>query len=217
MATLTLTVGASADDAILNDSSYDDASGTMNVGGVGTTPNTNYGQGWRFTSVTLSGADTVTAAYLALMKNGSQWSQMNCRWTAIDEDNTATFSSGSPPGARAIVSASIADDAQNVNQTDGTVYQFPPAGAGRTTLGAAIEAVLNRAGWASGNALGIVCNSDQDASAYQSFARKVWHTYDSATSASEPQLVITYTAGATSTSRQPHRSRALRAWPSARW
>lgn len=196
MATLTLTLGASADDQVLNDIGYDDTNTVMIVGTPGSAATAaDSGQGWRFLNVTLAGADTVTSAVMKLMKSGTQFSQFNCRWTAIDEDNTATFSAGSPAGARSIVTASIAVDATNVNHVDGTVYDLPSTAGLRTTLGAAIEAVLNRAGWASGNALGIVNQSKQDASQGTGFSRKNWHSWDSATASSEPQLVITYTAG----------------------
>jgi hypothetical protein len=192
---LTLTVGASADDARLSDLGYDDSETAMQVGGTGTT-NVNFGQGWRFTGATLAAADTVTAARIDLMKSGTQWNAITYRLTAIDEDNTATFSSGSPPGSRAIVSASITNEDLNLNKIDGTVYGYPTDSGQQSTLGAAIEAVVNRGGWASGNALGIVDNSDQDTSAYTGFGRSLYHTYDSSTASSEPQLVITYTAGA---------------------
>lgn len=206
MATLTLTVGASADDGVINDIGYDDTGTTMLVGTPGpATTAANSGQGWRFTNVTLTGADTVTSAVMKLMKSGNNWNTVNYRWTAIDEDNTPTFSSGNAPGSRAIVSASIAAQSLNVSLTNGVVYDRPSTGALQTTLGAAIEAVINRAGWASGNALGIVNQSKQDASQQAGFSREDYHTYDSATASSEPQLVITYTAGGGAASPPPPR------------
>lgn len=193
MPTLTLTIAAGTDDAILNDSAYDDSSATMAVGGVGTSPLANHGIGFRFQNVTIPVGSTVNSAYVQLVKDGTQFSQMSCRWTAIDEDNTATFSTGDPPGARVIVSASIAQESLNVNETDGTTYGYPTTSPLRATLGAAIQAVISRPGWASGNALAIVVNSDQDASAYATFARKNFRTYNFGTpSANAPKLVIDY-------------------------
>ena len=206
MATLTLTVGASADDAIINDSAYDDTGTTMNVGGVGTSPNTNFGQGWRFTGVTLNGSDTVTSAVMKLMKSSTQWLTCDHRWTAILEVNTATFSSGSAPGSRSIAT-NIAGESLNVNHTDGTVYDLPSTGGLQSTLGAAIDEVISQGSWASGNALAVVNNSDQDASANQTFGRESYHTYDSSTSSSEPQLVITYTPGAATLEQAKYRFR----------
>ena len=199
MATLTLTVAASADDALINDLGYIDSDTTMVVGGVGTSPGANFGQGWRFLNVTLTSADTVTSAKLQLRKSGTAWSAQDNRWTCIAEDNTATFSSGSPPGSRAIVTT-IIGETPNVDEVDGTYYDFPKSGADQTSLGAAIQEVIDRAGWASGNALAIVNNSDQDASAYQDFGRKTYFSYDNG-AGYEPTLVITYTAGAGGSAR----------------
>jgi len=54
MATLTLTLGESADDAAINENAYNDSQTAMQVGGVSDAPLTNFGQGWRFTNVTLT-------------------------------------------------------------------------------------------------------------------------------------------------------------------
>lgn len=194
MATLTVTLAASADDAKINDLGYNDTDTTMQWGGVGGT-DANYGQGFRFLNVTLTSADTINSAILKLMKSSTQWLDCNNRMTAVNEDNTATFSSGNAPGSRAIV-ATVVDETSNVNRTDGTVYDFPISSGNQTSYGAAIANVLSRGGWSSGNALAVVNNSDQDASAYETFTRIAVHTYDSATASSEPQLVIDYTAGA---------------------
>lgn len=149
----------------------------MGVGGTGTT-SANHGQGWRFTDITIAPGSTITNAKLTLKKNGAEWVAQNNRWTVIDEDNTPTFSSGNPPGSRAIVSSQIVTDNRSDNVADGADVDFPPAGSGQTTLAAAIQAVIDRVGWSSGNALAVVNNSDQDESADTSFARSGWHTYD---------------------------------------
>lgn len=196
MATLTLTLAASSDDALVSDLAYDATGTTMQVGGTNSTSAANTGQGFRFTNVTIAAADTINSVILKLMKSATVFSTQNNRWVFANEDNSATFSSGSPPGSRAIV-ATIVPDSNNLNETDGTVYNFPRAGADQITLGTSLAAVKNRAGWASGNAVSLINNSKQDASFVGTSARKAWHTWDSATASSEPQLVIDYTAGAT--------------------
>lgn len=198
MATLTLTVSAGTDDAERDDTGYYDSETAMLVGGVGTSPLSNYGQGWRFTNVTLTSTDTINSAILRLMKSGTQWVQHSNRWTCINEDNTATFSAGSPPGSRAIVST-IVVDTSNVQDTDGSLVDFPRGTSNQESFGDAIADVLSRPGWSSGNALAVVNNSDQDSSAYENFDRKFFHAYESSTSNSEPQLVIDYTPGITYT------------------
>lgn len=194
MATLTLTVAASTDDAQVSDTGYDDSAATLLMGSAGSPFPANGGQGLRFTNVTLGPADTINLANLSLLKSTATWTNVDWRLTAINEDNTAAFSSGSPPGARAIVSGSIAAETLNNNHADATVYTFPSTSGLKGTLAAAIAAVLARAGWASGNAIGIVNNSAQDAGHTASFSREFYHSWDSTTASSEPQLVIDYTA-----------------------
>jgi nitrogen fixation protein len=192
MASVTYTVGASADDASINVSgSYEDTATTQNLPGAGTTT-TNYGHGWRFTNVTLTDGDTPQAAHLSLMKSGGHWNGVDWRLAAIAEDNTATFSSGSPPGSRAITT--VVAENQNQNKADGTRYDYPSTAALQADFADSIWEVFARGGWASGNALGIVCNSDQDASASTANNGNTYHTWDSSTSSSEPQLVIDYYA-----------------------
>lgn len=197
MATLTLTVGASTDDASLMDGSgYQDSNTTESVGACGNSPTpTDSGQGWRYTAVTLAAADTINSAFQKLMKDTTEFSQHNNRWTCEAADNATTFSVTVPPGQRAIV-ATIIVDQTNILTLDVTVYNYPNAGADQTSYGAAIANVTGRAGWASGNALNLINQSKQDAGQNTGFSRKSFHTWDSATASSEPQLVIDYTAGA---------------------
>lgn len=219
MATLTLTVGASSDDATVDEfaGAFDSTEVFHFWGQMGGSPPANYGVGVRFTNVTLTGADTINSAALKLKKDTTEWPNAAWRITAINQDNTATFSSGSPPGSRAITSASIADELVNINHIDGTVYTFPTTAPLQATLGAACAAVFARGGWASGNALGIVNQSDQDTGATLGYGRETYSTWDSAVAASEPQLVIDYTAGAAST-KQPVRRRApMRVWTRRRY
>lgn len=207
MATLTLTVGASTDDATIDEfeGGYSDSNTFHFWGQMGGSPPSNYGVGVRFTNVTLTGADTINSAQLKLKKDTTEWPNAAWRITAIAADNTPTFSSGSPPGSRAITSASIAVESVNVNHVDGTVYTFPTTAPLQATLGAAVAAVLARGGWASGNALGIVNQSDQDTGATLGYGRETYSTWDSAVAASEPQLVIDYTAGAGASYTPPPR------------
>lgn len=207
MATLTLTVSQSTDDAQVSDTGYDDSGTTLLMGSAGSPAVTNGGQGLRFQGVSLTGGDTINLVTLSLMKSTATWTNVDWRLTAIDEDNTAAFSSGSPPGARAIVSASIAAETLNINHADGSVYTFPSTTPLKTTLAAAVSAVLDRAGWASGNALGIVNNSAQDAGRTSSFSRELYHSWDSTTASSEPQLIIDYTAAPSTLDQEGYRFR----------
>lgn len=210
MATLTLTAAASSDDAMLDDNGYDDTLNYMNIGtpGAAVTP-ADSGSGWRFTNVTLNTTDVINSAILKLMKITTSFAQQNNRWTFANEDNSATFSSGSPPGSRAIV-ATIVVDNNNVNETDGTVYNFPRAGSDQITFGVALALVTARGGWASGNAVSAINQSKQDVLQGSGFARKTFHSFDSSVSASEPQLTIDYTVAAAPASSNPSQVRSGR-------
>jgi len=217
VATLTLTVGASSDDATIDEftGGYDDTATFHFWGQMGGSPPANFGVGLRFTNVTLAAADTINTAIIKLKKDTTEFVNCPHRYACIAQDNTATFSSGSPPGSRAI--GSVLAFAVNANHTDGTVYTFPPVAGDQTSFGALVAAVVARAGWASGNALAMVCSSDQDAGVSNGFGRETHHTWDSAVAASEPQMVIDYTAGAAS-AKLPLRSRApMRVWTRRRY
>lgn len=196
MAQLILTIAASGDDITWDGLlTYSDrASATdLLIGGVGGTPGANYGHGFRFTNATIPVGATITRVRFRVMKQGTQFSSQADRWCFAAEDNCAAFSVGSPPGSRAITT-NIADETNNTNETDGSVIDLPRSTTlQQTTLAAALQEVINRAGWASGNAIGLLDNSDQDASAFQNTQRKNWHSFDSAVASSEPQLVIDYT------------------------
>lgn len=203
MATLVLTVGSATDDAVINDAGYEDnaadisGSTSHQVGETGGAPTAaNSGQGWRFTNVTLSASDTISAAAMNLMKYTTQFATQVNRWTCVNEDNTSTFSSGNPPGSRAIVATSVGET-NNRNETDGTVYNYPVLAADQTSFGGAIANVISRSGWASGNALAVVNQSKQDAGQVAGFGRKAFHVFEDTAASSEPQLTITYTPGVT--------------------
>lgn len=190
--TFNTAISASTDDAIINDSAYDDSSTTMLIGGVGVGPLVNYGEGFRFTNVTIPQGATVSSCKLSLTSNGG-WLTVLHRWTAINQDNTATFSSGSPPGSRPIV-GTIAIENLNDNHIAGTAYDYPIDPGVQATLGTAVQSVFARGGWVSGNALAIVNNSDQDASAWEDYSREIIRTYDYSPAVA-PAITIVYTGG----------------------
>jgi hypothetical protein len=198
VATLDLVTAANSDDIEISDLS---GASPIRFGGVSTGPLAGYGIGFSFPNCTLTGADTINSAYLSLMKSGTNaGTSIQARLVAVDEDNRGSFTTSSPnrPGDPAIVSAQIAVvNLGSATYTDGVRYEFPPASdtTGRATLAASLAAVFDRGGWASGNSICVVCNSAQDASAYQTFSRSPFHDHNSATANSEPHLVIDYTAG----------------------
>lgn len=214
-----MTVPGSDSDATIDEfeGGYNDSNTFFFLGDPGSSPPANYGAGIRVTGVTLTSADTVTAVQIRVIKDTSEWLTVRWRLTTIAQDNTAVFSSGSPPGSRPI-DTNIAAESVNVSHTNAVAYLFPTTGGLQTTLAAAVQAVLNRAGWALGNALAIVNQSDQDASAQLGTNRETYSTWDAAGAGTEPQVVITYTAGAAPSTTLPVRRRApMRVWTRQRY
>jgi hypothetical protein len=189
-------VAAANDAAVFLDTGYFTDDSAFLVGGTGTS-SASSGQGFRVLNVTIPNASTVNSCKLTLVKRTTQFSTMNDRWTVDNEDNCATFadSSGNRPGERPIDAAHIVAESPNRNETDGTSYDFPTTGTLQTNLGAAAQTVINRAGWASGNAFAILNNNHtNDASASSSFGRKFYHGYNGGVSS--PSITIDYTASA---------------------
>lgn len=192
MATLTLTVGASTDDAKLDNVGYADNETTMLVGATGTT-NANRGQGWRFTGAAALVGATCNTAHLTLMKSGAQFQVHANRFTHINEDATATFSSGSPPGSRSIVTGIVAEST-DVNDADGALISFPRDVNQRDEMAASLQEVVNRAGF--NGTFAVVNQSGQDPSSQTNFSRKNFHSWDSSTASSEPTYTVDYTPAA---------------------
>jgi len=194
---LTLTVAANSDDVQVIDGAAGSGS-PLFWGGVGTTMPVGGGVGFSFPSATITGAETVNSAYMQVMCAANSTIQVDVRLVVVDEDNRGSFTTSSPnrPGDPAIVAGTIPQTNDNIAYTSGNTYQWPRSAdtTGRANLATLPAAVFDRGGWASGNSVCVVCNSDQDASAYQNFSRITIHSFESATALSEPQLIIDYTA-----------------------
>lgn len=200
MATLTLTVGANADDYVITDLDSPNSDNPGVVGGVSVTPIAGHGMGYRFTGGSLLDGATVNSCYMSLMKSGNEWNNQAFRWVVEDSDSPSTFTNGSPtrPGDRAIVAGTIPAEVLNISQTSGTRYNRPSTLGLQQNLGTLLTGAVGRAGYT--DTVAVINNSDQDASAYQNTQRGNYHHYESATANSEPQLVIDYTAAAGATS-----------------
>lgn len=97
----------------------------------------------RFTSVTIPQGSSISSAVLSYFTEFESTGEPNVVYSrvyGIDEDNTATFTSS--PMSRTSTSAS----------TDDTCPL--PSGYHDVSVTAIVQEIINRAGWASGNALG---------------------------------------------------------------
>lgn len=135
--------------------------------------------GVRFTNITISKGATITSAYLTLQATANYVTGDSTIIRGIAEDNTATFSTyvNFAGRARTNSSASWTFEAWTQNSS----YNSPD-------LTSIIQEIINRAGWASGNALAIVTSPGTSVTQYrQAKAYDVGAAY-------APQLTVTWVA-----------------------
>lgn len=191
MPTLSLIVGASADDArnLTPNSTFTATAATHHLGNFS---GSIYYIGWRFTGVTIPQGATITSALLTMYVsnvNGGVLALVSFWGEATD--NAATFASGATPQNRTHTTAQVNQTFTTVNwgtvgyQTNGT--EIPD-------LATIIQEIVNRPGWASGNALAIVATDNGSTNpGYVGTA-----TWDNA-STKATKLDITYTTGSGAT------------------
>lgn len=184
MATLSVQVGASTDDA---QQQHDGTNFNNNSIGVrfssGTTASTAYIAGLRFTNVTIPAGATINSASLQLFMFASD-DDILCDIYCEDADNPGTFSgSATGPSSRTLTAAATAWDATNVSGSTDAWVTAPD-------ISAAVQEVVDRAGWASGNALVVLLKGRVSATVRSSRT----HTWDYDTTKA-PKLDIVYSTG----------------------
>lgn len=182
MTTLNLIVGASGDDGYWQAPSTYSATATVNVFGNSSGSVSNW---LRFLSVTIPNAATITSAVLTFTAASNLSANTdNCRIVAFDEDNSAQPTNYANVNGRAQTSAHVDWSAIGA-WTSASTYNSPD-------IKSVIQAIVNRAGWSSGNALAIaVIDNSSSANAYR-FA----NAYDTSTTTCA-KLAITYTSSVT--------------------
>lgn len=104
---------------------------------------------WRWDNVTIPQGATITSAYLTLVAYDNDTDAIQRKIYGFDEDDTATLTSA--PGGRTKTTAAVDWDINgqtaNQTQTSGDIKSI-------------IQEIVNRAGWASGNALGMITVDD---------------------------------------------------------
>ncbi len=150
--------------------------------------NTNTVSFYRFTSVTIPQADTISTAVLTFKANGSQsGSPVSVNFVAVDEDNSATISSRADGLGRAQTSAAAAWNSI-ASWTNNTEYSSPD-------IAAVVQEVVDRGGWTSGNAICILCIATVGSGVHRL-------AYDATSGAFTTKLDIDYTAGGGGTTRR---------------
>jgi hypothetical protein len=184
MTTINLAVGASANDAkwglFYGDADYANDSADLWVGNRINGAREDFSIALRFTNVTIPQGATIDAAYVTLRGENTDSTSglIACIWAA-DADNQSMPADYDACEAltRTTATASWTDPAV----TSGSNINTP-------SIATVIKEVVDRAGWASGNAL-VVCieNNQSSDGVYRSF-----HSYDS-NSSYAPVLHIEYT------------------------
>lgn len=181
MATFSGTTGASADDAYETDAGDTDTNDTtILIDGVDELA------GIRIPSVTIPQGSTVTEAYLDLEFIDSANDEPNVTIYGDDTDNSAQFSDGTGNNdisGRTPTTATVLWDSADIGAT-GTGYSASP------DIGTIVQEIVNRGGWSSGNAMGIILISLGSGTRDCGF-----NSHDNATS-NKPRLRVTYTAPA---------------------
>jgi hypothetical protein len=106
--------------------------------------------GLRFTNLTIPRGATITRAYVQFTANAASSSATTVTIRGFAQDSTATFGSSATIAARPVT-------ASQVSWTP-TAWLAGAAGAAQQSsdVRAVVQEIVNRAGWAPGNALGVV-------------------------------------------------------------
>lgn len=173
-ATLNLSVSASANDGT-ETTTANNIIGTRFIRGY-TATNSRWA-GARFLSVTIPGGATINSAALQLnFVTGSLVLDVTIYCEAAD--NAATYTT---------TFNNISSRARSSSSTEWDIASTTTGYVSSSDFSAALQEVVNRAGWASGNAVSVIfsINSNNTAECYG---------WDDA-GATEPKLYITYTVG----------------------
>ncbi|MEO8610030.1 MAG: hypothetical protein ABI690_19205 [Chloroflexota bacterium] len=175
---ITLQINAGGNDVNELNAVLDTSNTTFWIGNGGSTT-TSYA-GFRFTNVTIPPGAVVTSAHLEFYSTQSQWISINLQIAAEAADNSAAFSSSSKPSQRPLTA--IINHASNVNWAANNWYSF-------NEMVSAVQPVISRAGWRSGNSLTIILKGTGSGT----YARKFIRSFEGGAGFAA-RLVITYTS-----------------------
>lgn len=184
MPTYSQRTGASANDGYKdpNFSPSWDYTATVILTGAASFPTRSLTAAVRFTGVGIVPGSTIDSAFLKFTAQFTDTNNGKTKVYGIDEDSTADLSTD--PTGRSKTTAAIDWDINGV--TNNTVYTSPD-------IKTIIQEIIDRAGWASGNAIGFLVEDDGSVSDH------FFHSYDGDPNKA-PLLEINYTIPNTSTS-----------------
>lgn len=185
MTVLNLQVSASADDA------YQESNGDTSI--TATAELIDREDEWiglRWQNVTIPQGSTILSADLQVWITDSTTDEPYISILVEDADNSSAFSAGSNNddiSSRSVNAYSVDIDNSNIGLSGQFVSLTPTNG---NNFGALVSIVVNRAGWASGNALSFIIKGSTGIDLTRDFGINF---YD-ASAARGAKLIITYTA-----------------------
>lgn len=184
--TIDATVGASTDDIYQTTGGAVNTASTTAILGTGNTAtHPHRADGFRWTNITIPQGATITNSYIQINKRGNEWITTDFTWYGNDVDNAATFSDAEVVTDRVYTTASLAVS-EDWNATDGVYYQIPSTG----NLNTIVKEIVDRASWASGNAMAFI----GDGNGTTSYAQSNINHWDNGSSLA-PKLHIEYSGG----------------------
>jgi hypothetical protein len=179
--TINKQVAAGADDAFEQaDGGGFSSSSFFHSNHANTTASQRFNVGWRFTDITIAAGSTIDACVLQVNVGSTGSDDPNVTLSFNDVDNAANFSTEADVTSRVITTAT----------TDWVAIGLLTGFKTSPSIAAALQEVIDRAGWASGNAVVALSKGKSDIN--RSFA----HTPYESSSANAAKLDIDYTAAA---------------------
>lgn len=185
MATINAVIATENDDAYLleggSSATGDQEGAGLSVGTGNTASSPDRTVAFRFQLPDIASGDTVDDAVFSMFKGpGGQWQTWQVEFFVEDADTSAALN-GTDLSARSLTTNSVTENS-NVNHADGVEYTVD--------LTAALQEVIDRAGWSANNYVSVICVGN----GASSFAAKNWHSYGSGTAGQRAQFNIDYTA-----------------------
>ena len=158
---------------------------TNNPAGYGSSTNYKLGCGMRFLNITIPKGSTINSAYLtftaALARSNTT---VNSKIHGEDVDDAAQFSNYANYSGRTRTSAVV--NWNDIAAWSGNVEYNSP------DIASIIQEIIDRAGWASGNAMVVFWDDHDDLSTHVDATNRIAYGYDNVP-ANAPKLHIEYT------------------------
>lgn len=192
MATLQRTVAASSDYA------YQDSADAVTLDAGNVTDNALDHVGMRFTNITIPPGSTINSATLTVTMMGTGTDEPKHQLRGQLALNAAAFSTSTDDvDSRTRTTATVQWNSTNLGAAAGDEYEWGAA-AGDPTNGADISAIIqeiiDQVGWASGNALVLICEQYLPSDGARDLQIRSY-TDSFAVGGNPPILDIDYTAG----------------------